>query len=221
MGLLVGFGLLFLAVTSKVVVSLVSKEIEGRLDQLPFLILRLARRRLPEEFREAIHDENWVPELHYILQQSRARPITQAWKGLGYAGSLFIKVGRTAKAADPSLRWSTRLARLFKLPAEAPQWLRVAVVVPGVAMGVYTVVTTGLQHGLISAGISIGVSTISVAITLRLVWVTVHTYLLRRRVLKLVGELQLAAGDGPVTRELLYAVVAKLDRPARGRQPRR
>jgi hypothetical protein len=39
--------------------DLVSEELRERLDRLPFSLLRVARRRLPPELRESIHDQEW------------------------------------------------------------------------------------------------------------------------------------------------------------------
>lgn len=104
-------GGLLLLVLGKVVVSVLSKEVEGRLDQLSYAILRLARRRLPIELREPMHDQEWKPELNYITTEMKERPITRLVLGLRYATGLLLAARRTARAAGtPTLRARGRRA---------------------------------------------------------------------------------------------------------------
>jgi hypothetical protein len=48
--------------------DLVSEEIRGWLDLAPHAILRLAAARLDPKWREAVYEEDWLPELAYLLR---------------------------------------------------------------------------------------------------------------------------------------------------------
>ena len=70
--------------------DMVSEEARDRLDHLPQAILRLAARRVDSAKREAIYDDEWLPELTYILKGDEARPVTRLFVGTRYAfGILF------------------------------------------------------------------------------------------------------------------------------------
>lgn len=58
--LLVG---LLLLVLGKVCLDLASKQVQGWLFDLCFMVLRVARRRLPIALRVAKHDDELAPEL--------------------------------------------------------------------------------------------------------------------------------------------------------------
>lgn len=72
---------------AKVSLDLVSKELQGQMDQLPHRILRLAARRLPPALRTQ-YFEDWEAELDYILRRHDARPITRLLLGFRFATSL-------------------------------------------------------------------------------------------------------------------------------------
>jgi hypothetical protein len=91
-------GLVFLVV-GRVLLDLATKEIHGRLDQLPFLILRIARWRLPVELRQAVHDEWWLPDLCYLIERETNRPITRLIRGTSFACSQVIHARQTAREA--------------------------------------------------------------------------------------------------------------------------
>jgi hypothetical protein len=57
--------------------EMVSQEVRDRLDHLPHAILRLAARWLDPAQRAAIYDDEWMPELAYILKGDEARPVTR------------------------------------------------------------------------------------------------------------------------------------------------
>jgi hypothetical protein len=83
------------------------------LDQLPFLILKLARWRLPVELRQAVHDEWWLPDLHYLIARDADRPITRLVRGGRFAVSQVIHAGQTAREVGvPTVR--TRMARVVR-----------------------------------------------------------------------------------------------------------
>lgn len=95
----IAFGALLVLLGGKVLLDLASKEIQSRLSDLPLLILRVARWRLPRDLRESVHDDWRVPDLQERLQREDDRPITRLLKGLHFAVSLVIKAGCTARAA--------------------------------------------------------------------------------------------------------------------------
>jgi hypothetical protein len=79
-------GGLLLLVLGKVCLDLASKQVQGWLFDLCFLVLRWARRRLPVALRVAWHDEELVPELKYILFDEYANePVVGLYKGFRFA----------------------------------------------------------------------------------------------------------------------------------------
>jgi hypothetical protein len=64
--------------------DLVSEEIRGRLDRLPYALIRLAVRRVLPGVREDLAEE-WTAELHEILRGAEALPVTRLYRlaGLG------------------------------------------------------------------------------------------------------------------------------------------
>jgi hypothetical protein len=102
--------------TGKVAGDLVSKEIEGRLDRIPQVLLRLARRRLPPELRVPLHDEWWLPDLQERLRRNDSRPLTRLFTGVRFAIGLALTAPRTARAAAPATRRHPVL-RAWRAPA--------------------------------------------------------------------------------------------------------
>lgn len=82
--------------------DLVSEEVRGWLDLLPRSILRLAARRLEPETRQAIYEDDWLPELIYALRGAESRPITRVIKGTCFALGLFISA-RKIEAIPPTV----------------------------------------------------------------------------------------------------------------------
>ena len=112
-------------VVGKVVLDLATKEAQGRLDRLPFLILKVARWRLPAELRESMHDDWWIPDLQERLDSQVSRPITRLVKGMRFASSLAISAGRTARAAGVPSVWvrARQKVTAFSGRAGARTWL--------------------------------------------------------------------------------------------------
>ena len=65
--------------------EMVSQEVRDRLDHLPHAILRLAAWWLDPAQRTATYDDEWLPELTYILKGDEARPITRLYDGTRFA----------------------------------------------------------------------------------------------------------------------------------------
>jgi hypothetical protein len=87
--------------------DMVSEEVRDRLDHLPHGILRLAALRLDPDQRAAIYDDEWMPELTYILKGDEARPVTRLYHGVRYALGILAaarritcELGRAAIRAD-------------------------------------------------------------------------------------------------------------------------
>jgi len=76
--------------------GMASQEIRDRLDHLPHAILRLAARRLTPDQRTSIYDDEWLPELTYILKEAEARPVTRLITGTGYALGILVTARRIA-----------------------------------------------------------------------------------------------------------------------------
>jgi hypothetical protein len=96
LGVLGGFGLAAIG-------DMVSEEIRDRLDHLPHAILRLAARRLDSDERAAIYDDEWLPELTYILKGDESRPVTRLYHGIRFALGILAAVRRiTAELSRPS-----------------------------------------------------------------------------------------------------------------------
>lgn len=94
---IVGFLIALIVAT---VGDLVSEELRGRLDRMPYAVLRLAIRRLPAEIRQSVGDE-WRAELHHILHRAKGLPITRFASGIPYALGLLRtarRIGRELKA---------------------------------------------------------------------------------------------------------------------------
>jgi len=77
--------------------GMVSQEVRDRLDHLPHAILRLAARRLTPSQRSSIYQDEWIPELTYILQDADARPITRLILGTRFALGILNSTGRISR----------------------------------------------------------------------------------------------------------------------------
>ena len=80
--------------------GMASQEIRDRLDHLPHAILRLAARRLTPTQRVTVYEEEWLPELTYILKGAEARPITRLITGTWYALGILASAGRISPRLD-------------------------------------------------------------------------------------------------------------------------
>ena len=66
-------------------------------NQVPHAILRLAARQLGPAQRVTVYQEEWLPELTYILKGSEARPITRLIAGIRYALGILLSARRIAR----------------------------------------------------------------------------------------------------------------------------
>jgi uncharacterized membrane protein len=76
--------------------DMASEEIRDRLDHLPHAILRLAARQLTPGQRATIYEEEWLPELAYILKGAETRPVTRLITGIWYALGILASAHRIA-----------------------------------------------------------------------------------------------------------------------------
>jgi hypothetical protein len=90
LGVIGGFGLAAIG-------DMVSEEVRDRFDHMPHAILRLAVRRLDPTERVPIYDEEWLPELTYILQGDEARPVTRLYHGTRFAVGILLTVRRITR----------------------------------------------------------------------------------------------------------------------------
>lgn len=96
LGVLRGFGLTAIG-------DMVSEEVRDRLDHLPYAILRLAARRLDPEQRARAYEEEWLPELTYILKGDEARPVTRLYHGMRFSLGILISTRRITRHLLPRL----------------------------------------------------------------------------------------------------------------------
>lgn len=94
-----------------VVGDLVSEEVRGHLERIPYALVRLAARRLPVEVRSEYVDE-WQAELDYVLARSSGLPITRLLRGAAYALGLVRATGhirRTERERSRSFSVEARI----------------------------------------------------------------------------------------------------------------
>ena len=77
--------------------ALITEEIKGWLAVLPHCILRLAATFLDPNQRSTIYQDEWLPELAYILQCAEGRPITRLIRSTTFAAGLLISSHRVAR----------------------------------------------------------------------------------------------------------------------------
>jgi hypothetical protein len=77
--------------------DLVSEEIRGWLDLAPRGILRLAAARLADVGKTTIYEDEWLPELIYILRGAESRPITRLITGTKYAFGILVSANRISR----------------------------------------------------------------------------------------------------------------------------
>jgi hypothetical protein len=110
-----------------VISDMVSEEVRDRLDHIPHAILKLAARRLDPGRRSSVYDDEWLPELCYILRGDEARPITRLITGTYYALGILITTRRIARhlhrsaVGEPAPAEATAL-RPARAEAEWPFW---------------------------------------------------------------------------------------------------
>jgi hypothetical protein len=93
-----GFGFVVLVWALLAVASdLVSEEIRGWFEIMPWAILRMAAMRLDPSERLAIYRDEWLPDLLFITRDADGRPITRLLKATGYSLGHFWSARRQAR----------------------------------------------------------------------------------------------------------------------------
>ncbi|MGW1743735.1 hypothetical protein ACWCPQ_33625 [Nocardia sp. NPDC001965] len=119
---LLAIGGLVVLVLGQVMISMASKEIEGRVDRIGYLVLRGARRRLPTELRKDLHDHEWLPEMDSIMARHKDQPITRLWWSLRFSFALLLfGAPRTARVVKPRARFTWVRAFFRVLLARSPE----------------------------------------------------------------------------------------------------
>jgi hypothetical protein len=112
--------------------DLVSEEIRGWLDMVPRALLRLAAVQLDPEKRATIYDDEWLPELCYILRGAESRPVTRLIRGIRFAVGLIISAHHIARRLDrtPALAQAASAqplsdaeSELARLRADSDWWM--------------------------------------------------------------------------------------------------
>ena len=113
--------------------GMVSDELRDRLGHLPHAILGLAACRLSPAQRTTIYQDEWVPELTYILKGAEARPITRLFTGTRYALGILVSAPRIVRhlqreletapsnSLRPSVESPSSSSRLASLSAHAEE----------------------------------------------------------------------------------------------------
>lgn len=68
--------------------GVIGDEVRGWLELAPRGILRLVALRLPASSRDMIYQQEWLPELVFILHEAEGGPITRAARATWFAVSL-------------------------------------------------------------------------------------------------------------------------------------
>jgi hypothetical protein len=97
--------------------DMVSEEVRDRLDHLPHAILRLAARRLDPGQHITVYQDEWLPEITYILKGDEARPITRLFIGTRYALGILGTADRVARRLH---RTPPPLTQTQPTPSTAP-----------------------------------------------------------------------------------------------------
>jgi hypothetical protein len=85
-----------LTVIGGLLATLAQDEIKGWLGRVPFVLLRVARQRLPSDVRDTLYDE-WFAELAVKMDATSDRPITRLVLGMRFSVGL-IRSGRRVGA---------------------------------------------------------------------------------------------------------------------------
>lgn len=95
--------------------GMIKDEARGRLDRVPYALLRLARRRVPRELRVCLYDEEWLPELHYIMKRDEALPISRLLMGTLFALGILRTARRISRDRVGSAARDIELRRLVSI----------------------------------------------------------------------------------------------------------
>ena len=94
--------------------AMISEEVRTRLDHIPFALLKLASRRLPLAIQADTYNDEWLPELYYILRGDGAKPITRLFHGIQFSVGLWWVAPRIG---EELAGWAPVTMRRFGLHA--------------------------------------------------------------------------------------------------------
>lgn len=95
--------------------DMVSEEVRDRLDHLPHAILLLAARRLDPAQRFTVYEDEWLPELTYILKGDEARPMTRLYHGTRFALGILVRANRITRQLDRPISAGSSESRAFEI----------------------------------------------------------------------------------------------------------
>ncbi|MGW5259658.1 hypothetical protein ACWEQG_01705 [Microbispora sp. NPDC004025] len=99
--------------------DLIKEEAATRLERFPTWLLERAARGLPEDCRQQIFEDEWLPELQHISRGSAGLPLTRLYHSVRFALRLMGGPARAIGKAISSLRSrEQRVPRTFPLTAE-------------------------------------------------------------------------------------------------------
>lgn len=116
-------GVFFGSMVWAAVTEMFKAEVRTRLDGLPYMLIRLAARRIPRTDRNDLTDE-WQAELDFVLHGTEGLPLTRLLRGVLFSADLLLRgaagVAREIKAAKTRPNWRLAVrARLSRLPTWA------------------------------------------------------------------------------------------------------
>jgi hypothetical protein len=100
LGVIVLIFVVLVAWSMSVARDMAREEIRDRMEHISHAILHLAACRLDREQRVTIYEDEWLPELTYILNGDEARPVTRLFKGSWFAIGIFFTARRIADRLD-------------------------------------------------------------------------------------------------------------------------
>ncbi|KAA9380138.1 hypothetical protein F5972_08195 [Microbispora cellulosiformans] len=90
-----------MAVACTICSDLIKQEAATRLERIPHWLLERAARDLPDECREHILEDEWLPEMQFIARRSEGLPVTRLLRATVFSLHL---MGGPAKAVGRILR---------------------------------------------------------------------------------------------------------------------
>jgi hypothetical protein len=84
--------------------DMLSEEVRDRLDHLPHAILRMAAHWLGATQRITVYEDEWLPELSYILKGDEARPVTRLVHGTMFAIGILLNAALLAHTLHRPIR---------------------------------------------------------------------------------------------------------------------
>jgi hypothetical protein len=109
----------FVSLVLLAVRDLISEELRGWLERAPAAVLRLAAARLSADQRQARYEDEWMPELLFILRKAEGRPITRLILSLRYSLGMLRSAGTVARNL-PRVRGAEGKPSQADIPPDPP-----------------------------------------------------------------------------------------------------